>query len=96
MARDVRTVTKITDGSMPENPFDRADPSTTATAVTALQQVVIAINRLTKAVGNVSFQSTGTSSSATGGAATLPANPVGFLNIELPDGSQAKVPYYDV
>lgn len=36
----------------------------------------------------------GTSGSATGGAATLPANPVGFVTITLPDGQSVKVPYY--
>lgn len=39
-------------------------------------------------------QVTGTSSSATAGAATLPANPVGFITITLPGGTSAKVPYY--
>lgn len=78
-----------------DNPFDAADPSSTATAVTALQQAVIAINKLTAAVKNVSFQSTGVTGSATAGAAVLPANPVGFLTITLPDGEPAKVPYYD-
>jgi hypothetical protein len=36
----------------------------------------------------------GTSSSATGGAATLPANPVGFVTMTLPNGQSVKVPYY--
>jgi hypothetical protein len=35
-----------------------------------------------------------TSSTATAGAATLPANPVGFINITLPNGTSVKVPYY--
>jgi hypothetical protein len=39
-------------------------------------------------------QATGTSGSATGGAATLPANPVGFIVLTLPSGASAKVPYY--
>jgi hypothetical protein len=39
-------------------------------------------------------QVTGTASSATAGAATLPANPVGFIVITLPSGTSAKVPYY--
>lgn len=39
-------------------------------------------------------QQTGTSGSAAGGAATLPANPVGFIVVTLPDGTSAKVPYY--
>lgn len=37
----------------------------------------------------------GTSGSATGGAATLPANPVGFVTMTLPSGQSVKVPYYD-
>ena len=36
----------------------------------------------------------GTSASATGGAATLPANPVGFVTLTLPNGTAVKVPYY--
>lgn len=39
-------------------------------------------------------QQTGTSGTATGGAATLPGNPVGFVVITLPDGTSAKLPYY--
>jgi hypothetical protein len=35
------------------------------------------------------------SSSATAGAATLPANPRGFINITV-NGEVKKVPYYDV
>jgi hypothetical protein len=89
-----RTRTVIMGDDAP-NPFDIADPSTTATAVTSMQQLVSAIGKLTAAVKNVSFQSTGVTSSATAGAATLPANPVGFLTITLPSGEPAKVPYYD-
>jgi hypothetical protein len=36
----------------------------------------------------------GTSATATGGAATLPANPVGFVTITLPNGQSVKVAYY--
>jgi hypothetical protein len=32
---------------------------------------------------------------ATAGSATLPANPVGFINITV-DGQQFKVPYYNL
>lgn len=35
-----------------------------------------------------------TSGSATAGAATLPANPLGFLSVTLPDGTAVKIPYY--
>lgn len=35
-----------------------------------------------------------TAGTATGGAATLPANPVGFVVSLLPDGTSVRVPYY--
>ena len=35
------------------------------------------------------------SSTATAGAATLPANPAGFINVTV-NGEIKKVPYYDV
>lgn len=88
----IRTVLQ---GDEKLNPFDMADPTTTATAVTTLQQLVSAVGNLTSAVKAVSFQSTGVTGSATAGAATLPANPVGFLTITLPNGEPAKVPYYN-
>lgn len=37
----------------------------------------------------------GTAATASGGAATLPANPVGFIIVTLPDGTSAKVPFYN-
>lgn len=39
-------------------------------------------------------QQTGTTSSASSGGATLPSNPVGFIEVTLLDGTTAKVPYY--
>jgi hypothetical protein len=34
------------------------------------------------------------SSTATGGAATLPSNPVGFVTVTFSDGTTGKLPYY--
>lgn len=48
-----------------------------------------------KALQNAFARIGGTSPTATAGAATLPANPVGFILITLPDGTAAKVPYYN-
>ena len=62
--------------------------------VTVNQQGVIALNAILQALKAIFPSGTGTSGTATGGAATLPANPVGFINVTLPNGSQAKVPYY--
>jgi hypothetical protein len=68
---------------------------------TATQNIVVAVNTLntTAQTLNTTMQEVfpyivSTSSSATGGAATLPANPVGFIDITLPNGTSAKVPYY--
>jgi hypothetical protein len=69
--------------------------------VTAAQNAVRAINSLNRTMDTVNqtlnrvlpaVQSVSTS--ATAGAATLPATPEGFLDITLPDGTSAKVPYY--
>lgn len=62
--------------------------------VQTLQLGVQAMNALTVALKNVFPQQGGTSTSAVAGAATLPASPVGFLSITLPNGTTAKVPYY--
>ena len=53
-----------------------------------------AMNKQAQVLSTTFPQQGGTSSTATGGAATLPANPVGFIEITLPSGAAAKVPYY--
>ncbi|SCB30257.1 hypothetical protein [Rhizobium lusitanum] len=59
-----------------------------------LNQGVQAINSLRQVLLSVFPQTGGTATTATGGSATLPANPVGFIVVTLPDGTSAKVPYY--
>lgn len=61
---------------------------------TVLQNGVRALNGIWQALRNSFPQITGTATTATGGAETLPANPVGFITVTLPDGSQVKIPYY--
>lgn len=64
---------------------------------TGIQNAVKGINGIVTSLNQVFPRITGTSSTATGGAATLPANPVGFLTLIDPaDGSTKKVPYYDI
>ena len=60
----------------------------------ALQQGVQALGGIRTALGNIFPQTTGTAPSATGGSSTLPANPVGFIVVTLPNGTSAKVPFY--
>lgn len=59
-----------------------------------LLQIVQAVNSLQQTTASVFPAAGGTSGTATGGAATLPANPVGFITVTLPNGTAAKVPYY--
>ena len=62
--------------------------------VTTIQNGVQAINRLTTVVTSVFPQQNGLATSATAGAQTLPANPVGFIIVTLPNGTTGKIPYY--
>ncbi|MBB3411201.1 hypothetical protein FHT87_005154 [Rhizobium sp. BK316] len=62
--------------------------------LSTLQLGVRAMNDLRLAITAIFPQTGGTATSATGGAATLPPNPVGFIVVTLPDGTSAKVPYY--
>jgi len=49
---------------------------------------------LIQAIRAVFPQQTGTATTATGGGATLPGSPVGFIVVSLPNGTSVKVPYY--
>lgn len=63
--------------------------------VTALKNGVVAIGQLNQTISAVFPQATGTAATATGGAATLPANPVGFIQVFVPSlNATVKIPYY--
>jgi hypothetical protein len=62
--------------------------------VTTLKNAVSAISLINQTLRATFPYATGTSATAVAGAATLPANPVGFITITLPSGASAKVPYY--
>lgn len=57
-------------------------------------QIVQQLGKLIETIGSIFPIGGATSSSATAGAATLPANPLGFLAVTLPDGTAVKLPYY--
>lgn len=59
-----------------------------------IKSLVQATQAQTQAILQVFPNTTGTSATATAGAATLPANPVGFLAISIA-GASFKVPYYN-
>lgn len=59
-----------------------------------LNQGVQAINNLRTTLAAVFPQTGGTTTSATGGAITPPAQVVGYVVVTLPNGTAVKVPYY--
>lgn len=67
----------------------------TTDLATIQQQGVLNLGLILQAIRSIFPQQTGTASTATAGAATLPANPTGFIVVTLPNGNLAKVPYYD-
>jgi hypothetical protein len=61
----------------------------------AMQNAVQAINALNKTIQATLPYAQSTAATATGGAATLPGNPVGFIVITNPTtGLPVKIPYY--
>lgn len=74
--------------------YGNAD-TTDAQLITAANNLVIAIGELTRVMQSAFPTAGGVAGSATGGAATLPANPAGFITVTLPDGSAALMPYYN-
>lgn len=63
--------------------------------LSTLQNGVTAIRSLNTVLGNIFPQATATSTSATLGAAALPASPEGFIVVNLSSGIAVKVPYYN-
>ena len=64
--------------------------------VTWAHNAVVSLNTLNQTIAKVFPQTIGTSTTATGGSATLPANPVGFITVVNPTtGATIKVPYYN-
>ncbi len=62
--------------------------------VTTQKSGVVYLGQLIGVLKAAFIQFGGTTSTATGGAATLPANPVGFVEATLPNGTVVKIPYY--
>jgi hypothetical protein len=62
--------------------------------ISVLQNGVRTMGELITTLKTVFPAASGTATTATGGSATLPSNPIGFIVVTLPDGTSAKVPYY--
>lgn len=66
------------------------------TGLASIQQNGVRIlGLMQQTLGRLFPQVTGTATSATGGAATLPANPQGFLKVVNTDGTTVLVPFYN-
>lgn len=64
--------------------------------VTTIKNLVVTGNQINQTIAKSFPQATGTAATATGGAAVLPANPVGFIQVFVPSlGTTVKVPYYN-
>lgn len=64
--------------------------------INTLKGAITAISSLNTTLQTKFPSATGTSSSATAGSATLPANPVGFITTTLPNTTTTvKIPYYN-
>lgn len=79
-----------------ENPLLANGGAGVGDILTALKNLVAATNANTEALQAVLavVQTTATTATA-GGTGALPATVKGYLSITLPNGSSAKVPYYD-
>jgi len=64
-------------------------------AVSTLKGLVQNVSRIAVTLTSIFPQQTGTATTATGGAATLPANPVGFMQVTLQSGTTVLVAYYN-
>lgn len=67
-----------------------------ASLVTVMQNAVVALGKIASVLATSFPQATGTAASATAGTnGAVPAQVAGYLTITLPDGSAAKVPYFN-
>lgn len=73
---------------------DTQDPGNNGGIIAQLANGVRALGNIATVLTSTFPIVSGTATSATAGAATLPANPVGFIVVTLPSGVSAKVPYY--
>lgn len=79
----------------PPVPSFQPDQNSSTALVAAVQSLNNIISKLQQTVAQVFPQAIGTSATAVAGAATLPANPVGFLSVVNPaTGATVKIPYY--
>lgn len=71
------------------------DNANNALMLAAMKNAVQGLGNICSTLSKVFPNATGTTTTATGGAATLPANPVGFMEVVNPTtGAIVKVPFY--
>lgn len=73
---------------------DNGTSNNNAGILSTLQNGVRALGNISTMLGNIFPSVSGTSTTATGGAITPPAQVVGYVTVTLPGGTSVKVPYY--
>lgn len=63
--------------------------------ISTLQQGVRALYDISTKISSIFPQVSGTSSTATGGAITPPAQVAGYVTVTLPNGTSVKIPYFN-
>jgi hypothetical protein len=63
--------------------------------LSTLQNGVRALYDISTKISTIFPQVSGTSTTATGGSITPPAQVVGYISVTLPNGTSAKIPYYN-
>ena len=74
-------------------PTQQNEPPQSLAAQTDRNKLLAAMLVVLKGLG---IQLGNTASTATAGSATLPSNPVGFVQLTLTTGAVVKVPYYNI
>jgi len=73
-----------------------ADNGNSSNILAAILNGVKALSNIQQTISKVFPQTIGTATTATGGSATLPSNPAGFLSVVNPaTGATVKIPYYN-
>jgi len=77
-----------------DNGYGGNNANNLSSILSALQNGVRALYEIVTKIGSIFPQVSGTSTTATGGSITPPAQVVGYISVTLPNGTSVKVPYY--
>lgn len=81
-------------GESRDNSFN-GNTNSLSSILSTLQNGVRALYDISTKISTIFPQVSGTSTTATGGAITPPAQVAGYVTVTLPNGTSAKIPYYN-